>query len=116
MLININGAIEFGVTAKDITMFIIGKIGTAGGTGHVIEYSGEAISSLSMEGRMTLCNMAIEAGARAGMVAPDDKTSDYVKGRPLAPKNNDFIVPNLYAEYPPINPPSIVAKTPKNFE
>ena len=90
MLINIEGAIENGVTAKDITMFIIGKIGTAGGTGHVIEYSGEAIRSLSMEGRMTLCNMAIEAGARAGMVAPDEKTFAYVKNRPMAPKGDLF--------------------------
>ena len=90
MLININGVIEDGVTAKDITMFIIGKIGTAGGTGHVIEYGGEAIRALSMEGRMTLCNMAIEAGARAGMVAPDEKTFAYVKDRPLAPKGELF--------------------------
>jgi 3-isopropylmalate/(R)-2-methylmalate dehydratase large subunit len=90
MLINIHGEVEDGVTAKDITMFIIGKIGTAGGTGYVIEYNGEAIHSLSMEGRMTLCNMAIEAGARAGMVAPDNKTFDYVKGRPLAPKGSLF--------------------------
>ncbi len=90
MLINIEGTIEKGVTAKDITMFIIGKIGTAGGTGHVIEYSGEAIRSLSMEGRMTLCNMAIEAGARAGMVAPDEKTFAYVKNRPMAPKADLF--------------------------
>ena len=90
MLINIHGEVEEGVTAKDITMFIIGKIGTAGGTGYVIEYNGEAIHSLSMEGRMTLCNMAIEAGARAGMVAPDNKTFDYVKGRPLAPKGSLF--------------------------
>ena len=91
MLINIHGEVEEGVTAKDITMFIIGKIGTAGGTGYVIEYNGEAIHSLSMEGRMTLCNMAIEAGARAGMVAPDNKTFDYVKGRPLAPKGLSLI-------------------------
>ena len=90
MLINIEGTIENGVTAKDITMYIIGKIGTAGGTGHVIEYSGEAIRSLSMEGRMTLCNMAIEAGARAGMVAPDEKTFAYVKNRPMAPKGDLF--------------------------
>ena len=90
MLININGVIEDGVTAKDITMFIIGKIGTAGGTGHIIEYGGEAIRALSMEGRMTLCNMAIEAGARAGMVAPDEKTFAYVKDRPLAPKGELF--------------------------
>jgi len=90
MLINIEGTIENGVTAKDITMYIIGKIGTAGGTGHVIEYSGEAIRSLSMEGRMTLCNMAIEAGARAGMVAPDEKTFAYVKNRPMAPRGDLF--------------------------
>ena len=90
MLININGVIEDGVTAKDITMFIIGKIGTAGGTGHVIEYGGEVIRALSMEGRMTLCNMAIEAGARAGMVAPDEKTFAYVKDRPLAPQGELF--------------------------
>ena len=90
MLINIEGAIENGVTAKDITMFIIGKIGTAGGTGHLIQYSGDAIRSLSMEGRMTLCNMAIEAGARAGMVAPDEKTFAYVKNRPMAPKGDLF--------------------------
>ena len=90
MLININGVIEDGVTAKDITMFIIGKIGTAGGTGHIIEYGGEAIRALSMEGRMTLCNMAIEAGARAGMVAPDEKTFAYVKDRPFAPKGELF--------------------------
>ena len=98
MLINIEGAIENGVTAKDITMFIIGKIGTAGGTGHVIEYSGEAIRSLSMEGRMTLCNMAIEAGARAGMVAPDEKTFAYVKNRPMAPKGDLFDKDGAWAE------------------
>ena len=90
MLIEIVGKLQNGVTAKDITMFIIGRIGTAGGTGHVIEYSGEAIENLSMEGRMTLCNMAIEAGARAGMVAPDDKTFDYVSDKPFAPKGRDL--------------------------
>lgn len=90
MLIEIVGKLQNGVTAKDITMFIIGRIGTAGGTGHVIEYSGEAIENLSMEGRMTLCNMAIEAGARAGMVAPDDKTFDYVSDKPFAPKGKDL--------------------------
>jgi 3-isopropylmalate/(R)-2-methylmalate dehydratase large subunit len=74
------------VTAKDITLSIIGETGTAGGTGHVIEYCGEAIRNLSMEGRMTVCNMAIEGGARAGLVAPDQKTFDYLKGRPKAPK------------------------------
>ncbi len=86
MLIRVNGHVGPGVTAKDITLAIIGRIGTAGGTGHVIEYAGEAIRDLSMEGRMTLCNMAIEAGARAGLVAVDDKTIDYVKGRPFAPR------------------------------
>ena len=90
MLIEISGKLQEGVTAKDITMFIIGKIGTAGGTGHVIEYSGDAIENLSMEGRMTLCNMAIEAGARAGMVAPDDKTFEYVSDKPFAPKGKDL--------------------------
>jgi 3-isopropylmalate/(R)-2-methylmalate dehydratase large subunit len=74
------------VTAKDITLSIIGETGTAGGTGHVIEYCGEAIRNLSMEGRMTVCNMAIEGGARAGLVAPDQKTFDYLKGRPKAPR------------------------------
>ncbi|NKF24305.1 3-isopropylmalate dehydratase large subunit [Solimonas marina] len=86
MLIRVNGPVGPGVTAKDITLAIIGRIGTAGGTGHVIEYAGEAIEDLSMEGRMTLCNMAIEGGARAGLVAVDDKTMAYVKGRPFAPK------------------------------
>jgi 3-isopropylmalate/(R)-2-methylmalate dehydratase large subunit len=86
MLIEVNGTAPAGVTAKDIILAIIGRIGTAGGTGHAIEFGGEAIRALSMEGRMTLCNMAIEAGARAGMVAVDDKTIDYVKGRPYAPK------------------------------
>ena len=78
---------SFFVTAKDIILAIIGKIGTAGGTGHVIEFAGEAIKDLSMEGRMTVCNMAIEAGARAGMVAPDEKTFAYIKGKPMAPSD-----------------------------
>ncbi|MFQ5437946.1 MAG: 3-isopropylmalate dehydratase large subunit [Paracoccaceae bacterium] len=86
MLVEINGALRPGVTAKDITMAVIGATGTAGGTGHVIEYRGEAIRALSMEGRMTVCNMAIEGGARAGLIAPDDVTFDYVRGRPHAPK------------------------------
>ena len=85
MLVKVNGKVAKGVTAKDIVLAIIGKIGTAGGTGYTIEFAGEAIRDLSMEGRMTVCNMAIEAGARAGMVAVDDKTIAYVKGRPLAP-------------------------------
>ena len=75
-----------GVSAKDITLAIIGKIGTAGGTGYVIEYAGEAIEALSMEGRMTVCNMSIEGGARAGLIAPDEKTFAYLKDRPKAPK------------------------------
>jgi len=86
MLIRVNGHVGPGVTAKDITLAIIGRIGTAGGTGYVVEYAGEAIEDLSMEGRMTLCNMAIEGGARAGLVAVDQKTIDYVKGRPFAPR------------------------------
>ncbi|MFQ5344699.1 MAG: 3-isopropylmalate dehydratase large subunit [Mariprofundus sp.] len=87
MRININGVRPHGITGKDIALFIIGKIGTAGGTGYALEFAGEAIRSLSMEGRMTLCNMAIEAGARCGMIAVDDITIDYVKGRPFAPKS-----------------------------
>jgi 3-isopropylmalate/(R)-2-methylmalate dehydratase large subunit len=85
MLVRVNGKVGAAVTAKDIVLAIIGKIGTAGGTGYAIEFAGEAIMALSVEGRMTVCNMAIEAGARAGMVAVDDKTIDYVKGRPYAP-------------------------------
>ncbi len=86
MLVEVTGKLQPGVTAKDITLAIIGEIGTAGGTGHVIEYAGEAIRSLSMEGRMTVCNMAIEGGARAGLIAPDETTFEYIKGRPHAPK------------------------------
>ncbi|MEM9725636.1 MAG: 3-isopropylmalate dehydratase large subunit [Pseudomonadota bacterium] len=86
MRVEVRGSLPTGVTAKDITLSIIGETGTAGGNGHVIEYCGEAIESLSMEGRMTVCNMAIEGGARAGLIAPDEKTLAYVRGRPLAPK------------------------------
>jgi len=86
MLVSVDGQVGAGVTAKDITLAIIGEIGTAGGTGYVIEYGGDAIRALSMEGRMTVCNMSIEAGARAGLIAVDNKTIDYVKGRPYAPK------------------------------
>ena len=85
MRITIDGDLTPGVTAKDLILHIIGVIGTAGGTGHVVEYAGEAIRNLSMEGRMTICNMSIEAGARAGMIAPDEHTFDYIKGRPMAP-------------------------------
>jgi 3-isopropylmalate/(R)-2-methylmalate dehydratase large subunit len=86
MLVRVEGELPPGVTAKDITLTVIGRTGTAGGTGHVIEYAGSAIRALSMEGRMTVCNMAIEGGARAGLIAPDDKTFAYVMGRPHAPK------------------------------
>ena len=90
MLVRVDGKLGTGVTAKDIILAIIGKIGTAGGTGYVIEYAGTAITSLSMEGRMTICNMSIEAGARAGLIAPDQTTYDYLKGRPMAPQGADF--------------------------
>ena len=86
MRVCVDGALPQGVTAKDIILAIIGEIGAAGGTGHVIEYAGEAIEALSMEGRMTICNMSIEGGARAGLIAPDEKTFAYIKGRPRAPK------------------------------
>jgi 3-isopropylmalate/(R)-2-methylmalate dehydratase large subunit len=90
MLVRCEGTLPTGVTAKDLVLAIIGKIGTAGGTGFAIEFGGSAIRSLSMEGRMTVCNMAIEAGARAGMVAVDDTTIDYLRGRPYAPKGEAF--------------------------
>ena len=90
MEIRVEGSVSDGVTAKDIILAIIGKIGTAGATGYAVEYTGEAIRQLSMEGRMTVCNMSIEAGARAGMVAPDQKTFEYMKGREFVPKNADF--------------------------
>src|SRR5258707_15039996 len=86
MRATVDGKLPDGVTAKDIILAIIGEIGTAGGTGHVLEYGGEAIRALSMEGRMTVCNMSIEGGGRAGMIAPDEKTFEYVKGRPKTPK------------------------------
>ena len=90
MEIRVNGQPPFGVAAKDVILGIIGRVGVAGAMGHVIEYTGEAIRSLSMEGRMTVCNMSIEAGARAGMVAPDDTTFDYMRGRPHVPKGHEF--------------------------
>lgn len=90
MRISVEGDLPLGVTAKDLILAIIGKIGTAGGTGYVIEYAGDAIMNLSMEGRMTVCNMSIEAGARAGLIAPDEKTFEYLKGRPLAPQGDDW--------------------------
>ena len=90
MLVEVEGMLPENVTPKDIILTIIGKIGTAGGTGYVIEYAGEAIRAMSMEGRMTLCNMTIEAGARAGMVAPDEKTFEHLKNRPFAPRGEAF--------------------------
>src|SRR3954465_14995869 len=90
MLIEVKGKLAEGVTAKDLVLGILGKIGTDGATGHVVEYAGEAVRALSMEGRMTVCNMSIEAGARAGMIAPDETTFAYVKGRPFAPNGKDW--------------------------
>ena len=90
MRITIDGKLGFGVSGKDVILAIIGKIGTAGGVGHVIEYAGSAVRALSIEGRLTMCNMSIEAGARAGMIAPDDTTIAYMAGRPFAPKGADF--------------------------
>lgn len=90
MKVLVNGQVGKGITAKDIVLAIIGKIGTAGGIGHTIEFAGDAIRALTMEGRMTVCNMSIEAGARAGLIAVDDKTIDYVEGRPFAPKGKHW--------------------------
>jgi 3-isopropylmalate/(R)-2-methylmalate dehydratase large subunit len=87
MLVRVDGKLPTGTTSKDLILAIIGRIGTAGGTGHVIEYQGEAFTDLSMEGRMTVCNMTIEGGARAGLIAPDEKTFEYLKGRPRSPKS-----------------------------
>jgi 3-isopropylmalate/(R)-2-methylmalate dehydratase large subunit len=90
LAINVSGNLQAGVTAKDVILGIIGQIGIDGGTGHVIEYRGEAISTLNMEARLTICNMSIEAGARAGMIAPDDTTFDYLEGRPMSPSGTDW--------------------------
>ncbi|MDA1058444.1 MAG: 3-isopropylmalate dehydratase large subunit [Proteobacteria bacterium] len=98
MRISVEGALKTGVTAKDLILAIIGRIGTAGGTGHVIEYAGQAIRDLSMESRMTVCNMSIEAGARAGLIAPDETTYAYVKGRPMAPKAGQWEQAQAYWE------------------
>ncbi len=104
MLVSVEGALAPGVTAKDIVLAIIGRIGTAGGTGHVIEYAGSAIRGLSMAGRMTVCNMSIEAGARAGMIAPDETTFAYVEGKPYAPKGKDFLHAKAYWRTLPSDP------------
>jgi 3-isopropylmalate/(R)-2-methylmalate dehydratase large subunit len=90
LLIEINGNLKDGVTSKDLILAIIGKIGVSGGTGYVMEYYGDTISSMDMEARMTVCNMSIEAGAKAGMIAPDDKTFDFLYGRPRSPKENGW--------------------------
>ena len=90
MRISVNGDLPFGVTSKDLILFIIGQIGTAGGNGHVIEYAGSSLKPLSMESRMTICNMSIEAGARAGLISPDQITFDYLKGRPYAPTDEHW--------------------------
>ena len=98
MRITVDGKLPDGVTAKDIILAIIGEIGTAGGTGHVMEYAGEAIRALSMEGRMTVCNMSIEGGARAGLIAPDENTYAYIKGRPKAPSGSAWDMARRYWE------------------
>ena len=98
MAINVEGELPAGVSAKDIILAVIAQIGTGGGQGYVLEYRGSAISSLSMEGRMTICNMSIEAGARAGMIAPDSTTFDYIKGRPHAPQGADWDAAVAYWE------------------
>jgi len=90
MRVHVKGSLPAGVTPKDLILAIIGEIGTAGGTGHVIEYTGEAFEEMSVEGRMTVCNMSIEAGARAGLIAPDEKTIEYFRGRPMAPRGEDW--------------------------
>lgn len=104
MLVQVNGQLSKYSTAKDIALAIIGKIGTAGGTGYVIEYAGDAIKALSMEGRMTLCNMAIEAGARAGLIAPDEKTYAYLKGREYAPSGANWDLAMAYWQGLPSDP------------
>ena len=104
MRITVEGDLPPGVTAKDLILAVIGKIGTAGGTGHVIEYAGQAIRDLSMEGRMTICNMSIEAGARAGLIAPDETTFAYLKGRPMAPKAGAWELALAYWKTLPSDP------------
>jgi len=101
MRITVDGELSPGVTAKDMILAIIGEIGTAGGTGYVLEYAGEAVRNLSMEGRMTICNMSIEGGARAGLVAPDETTFQYIKGRPMAPKGSPEFSTGLNASIKP---------------
>jgi 3-isopropylmalate/(R)-2-methylmalate dehydratase large subunit len=104
MLVEVNGTLPPGCTAKDVVLAIIGKIGTAGGTGHVIEYAGSVIRDLDMAGRLTVCNMSIEAGARAGLIAPDETTFAYIEGRPFAPKGDDFTRAVAYWKTLPSDP------------
>jgi len=110
MRITVKGDLPFGVTAKDLILAIIGKIGTAGGTGHVIEYAGDAIRALSMEGRMTICNMSIEGGARGGLIAPDETTFAFLKGRPMAPKADAFEQAVAYWRTLPSDPGAVYDK------
>ena len=107
MEVRVTGALGFSVTAKDVALAVIGQIGTAGGTGHVIEFTGDVVRALSMEGRMTLCNMAIEAGARAGLIAPDDATFAYVKARPRAPQGADWDAAEAYWRSLPTDPGAV---------
>ena len=111
MLVQIDGALAPGVTAKDLVLAVIGRIGTAGGNGHVIEYAGEAIRALDMAGRLTVCNMSIEAGARAGLIAPDDVTFAYVKGRAYAPKGEAFDHAVAYWRTLPSDPDAVYDRT-----
>jgi 3-isopropylmalate/(R)-2-methylmalate dehydratase large subunit len=104
MAVEVTGQLPFGVTAKDLILAVIAKIGTGGGVGHVIEYRGEAVRNLSMEGRMTICNMSIEAGARAGLVAPDETTLDYLRGRPHAPQGDGWEEAAAYWRSLPTDP------------
>jgi 3-isopropylmalate/(R)-2-methylmalate dehydratase large subunit len=110
MRITVEGDLPKGVTAKDMILAIIGKIGTAGGTGHVIEYAGSAVRALSMEGRMTMCNMSIEGGARAGLIAPDETTFAYVKGRPYAPKGAQWEAALVFWKTLPSDPGAVYDK------
>jgi 3-isopropylmalate/(R)-2-methylmalate dehydratase large subunit len=107
MAVNVDGALPYGVTAKDLILAVIAQIGTGGGAGHVIEYRGEAIAGLSMEGRMTVCNMSIEAGARAGLIAPDETTFSYLRGRPHAPQGGDWDAALAYWRSLPTDPGAV---------
>jgi 3-isopropylmalate/(R)-2-methylmalate dehydratase large subunit len=111
MLTRVDGTLGLGVTAKDIVLAIIGKIGTAGGTGHVIEYAGEAIRALDMAGRLTVCNMSIEAGARAGLIAPDETTFGYIEGKPYAPHGEAFDRAVQYWRTLPSDPDAVYDRT-----